>query len=584
MTPGVSRRGLLLSAGAAALSAGAPSVSCGSDANQSFETLTDVRLSSDLVPWRGSQGRLIAGFQPIGGQISSAVFAPGADDGGRLQIIGAAELQCGPTEPNFGSTDDPSGLHVRHEAEMTTTIVFNGFLSKTFTLRPLFPEIAPSGGQAGTEVSVDSLDTVRAELNAATTDPRIIRFDPEVSTVLESNSATRVFTVADKENFTVVGHRGVIWGKDACPSLQRGKNARFVNMAFRVGADPEGQPRENRDSFVVRYGENISFEHCDFSWSIDELLSVIRNKWVNGDGPEPNWPYGYPWPKRILFYRCAFYEPLKDSGHSAQEWSHPYGCTMYEGCQQVVFYKCVWFGANMRSPNLATRSTGWLVRNCLVGDWGKWGTAITSNARNVENDNNTQAVIQANLYGYTDIKNTEDHKDRAIAFNRVGSGGRIFIEPAGSQYANHLYLATKAEGSEYAFPAMEPEPYDPQRVFLAKGREDRSSIVATPPFEFEGYPLHPTHTVEQRKALWDELVGPNCLTGVRTFDNGDPLTGNPNPGYSAMSKIGYNAFTAFSRTGFGRRPTGGYREAPPTGDYDLSNDQVAGAYDVGAPP
>jgi hypothetical protein len=91
------------------------------------------------------------------------------------------------------------------------------------------------------------------------------------------------------------------------------------HLTVRVGDDPNGPPPENRDALRIESFQdpikNIVVDHCSFSWSLDEMVSIFEKA------------------SNVSLLNNIFAEPLHDSLHP--DGPHGYGVLIGAASNQV---------------------------------------------------------------------------------------------------------------------------------------------------------------------------------------------------------------------------------------------------------
>lgn len=104
------------------------------------------------------------------------------------------------------------------------------------------------------------------------------------------------------------------------------------HLKVRIGDNDLGIDPNSMDAVSFYHGSyNVVFDHCSFSWSIDELVGTKDTN------------------ENITFSNCIFAEPLDRSWHydDGMPERHPYACLMYAG--NTTFYRNLFaytFGRN----------------------------------------------------------------------------------------------------------------------------------------------------------------------------------------------------------------------------------------------
>lgn len=109
----------------------------------------------------------------------------------------------------------------------------------------------------------------------------------------------------------------------------------FQHLRFKVGDHDHGRDPNAIDALSFYHGANhIVFDHCTFSWSVDELVGSKASN------------------QNITFSNCIFSEPLDKCWHlkegTGMAERHPYGCLMYAG--NLTFYRNLFAYSYGRNP------------------------------------------------------------------------------------------------------------------------------------------------------------------------------------------------------------------------------------------
>lgn len=130
-------------------------------------------------------------------------------------------------------------------------------------------------------------------------------------------------------------------------------NVLFRHMRFRLGDAHEDDAAQNN------YGTNIWYDHCSFSWGVDETVDIWELGGILQD---------------VFLSWCIVSESLYDSVHA--QGPHSMGLLIGGGTDRVTLYACLLAYNDQRNPMI---SSGRLdMVNCLIAGWKSHGMYITN--------------------------------------------------------------------------------------------------------------------------------------------------------------------------------------------------------------
>lgn len=225
-----------------------------------------------------------------------------------------------------------------------------------------FARYTTTGGKGGKVVHVTNLNdsgtgSLRAAVSGST--KKIVVFDVSGIIALKSN-----LTIGD--NTTVEGQTAPGEGITVrYYTMGVGNNCIVRFMRFRRGQEKD--VNDGADAATTRNKNNIIFDHCSFSWSIDEVASFYDNK-------------------NFTLQWCTIGEPLNNAGHN--KGAHGYGGIW--GGKGASFHHNLLIHCNNRVPRFNGARYDWDgydklqypntvmaervdFRNCVMFNWGGGG-------------------------------------------------------------------------------------------------------------------------------------------------------------------------------------------------------------------
>ena len=272
---------------------------------------------------------------------------------------------------------------------------------------PVIPQAAGFGidtpaGRGGTIYKVTNLNDSGAGSLKACVDgsgPRVCVFEVSGTIKLAGDLSIR------NPKITIAGQTapspginlrgGAIWVKTSDVLIQ--------HMRIRVGDDPNGPDPGNRDALKISAppespSARIVIDHCSFSWSIDEVASLIGS-WDN-----------------VTLSNNIFGEPLDDSIHP--EGRHGFGVLLEDG--RAAFIGNLFVSNRDRNPH--SRATQLLFANNVVYNPGamvKLGT--TGNQTN-------STVIGNQFITGPDARSEKPIQIRAAGDDALPSGSKVYLD------------------------------------------------------------------------------------------------------------------------------------------------------------
>lgn len=136
--------------------------------------------------------------------------------------------------------------------------------------------------------------------------------------------------------------------------------SQVVVQHLRVRPGDAGQAKQSGwepDSITTSGGpEDVWFDHCSATWSVDENMSASTYKS----------PTGRP-ARRIHMRDCIIAEGLHDSSHA--KGPHSKGTLVFGGTQEVAIVRCLYSSQVERNPVFQPGTSG-VVVNCVIANPG----------------------------------------------------------------------------------------------------------------------------------------------------------------------------------------------------------------------
>ena len=165
---------------------------------------------------------------------------------------------------------------------------------------------------------------------------RIIVFD--VAGNIELNGLLEI----KSSNLTILGQTAPGAGiciKDGAVFFNQSSNVIMRYMRFRMGTE---NADSDSDTLCVRRGENIIFDHCSMSWSVDECASFYQNR-------------------NFTLQWCIITEPLNRSIHDEGDGIQSHGYCGIWGGINASFHHNLLANAKGRFPRIGSSETTSIV-------------------------------------------------------------------------------------------------------------------------------------------------------------------------------------------------------------------------------
>ena len=172
--------------------------------------------------------------------------------------------------------------------------------------------------------------------DAVSKDNRIIVFDVAGNIELDSE-----LTISSS-NLTILGQTAPGDGiciKNAAVSFNRSSNVIMRYMRFRMGTE---NADSDSDTLSARRGENLIFDHCSMSWSVDECASFYENE-------------------NFTLQWCIISEPLNSSIHVEDGERQEHGYCGIWGGTNASFHHNLLASAKGRFPRIGSSATTSIV-------------------------------------------------------------------------------------------------------------------------------------------------------------------------------------------------------------------------------
>lgn len=255
------------------------------------------------------------------------------------------------------------------KSRIIATFLFLATLSQAEAQTPAFPgaegfaRLTTSGGRGGEVYHVTNLnDSGSGSLrDALSKDNRIIVFD--VSGYIDLKSDLKI----SKSNITIAGQTAPGDGitlRYYTFNLADAKASNIIIRFIRFRRSQVKNVNDGADAAWGRNNKNVIFDHCSFSWSIDETASFYDNQ-------------------NFTMQWCTLGEALRNPGHSKGE--HSYGGIW--GGKGASFHHNFLAHMQNRAPRFNGARYGWTggndakyanpvqaervdFRNCVMFNWG----------------------------------------------------------------------------------------------------------------------------------------------------------------------------------------------------------------------
>lgn len=497
----------------------------------------DFTLSAAFATVGGSAGSAIGSIVPDSGTIAAVQLTN--DAGGRFALSGQ-DVVIGSVSPTYEAPvpyrQAQGDLWNRglpwYLIGLRVTYADGSVRSKSLPIRPRMRAIGATGAGEANPQTATALGTGAGSLRNLAFNPgadtRTIVIDPWLR---GADGLAGAYIDLKKKNNTIRGHDRYIAGKDGGFRMLEAENYLIEHLALAAGAALPGRDPSSRDAFEGTGGLNIILRHCQFLWSIDELLSFF---WFWSGTIQPV--------RDVLIEHCILAEPLTNGGHS--EGSHPFGLLLAENCMNVVIRKNVILGCRQRSPEIG-QSMGITIENNVIayGSTGAVSFRAPSIASGYRTDGQPPTGLAGDPLGITAVIRNNllvpgfngGVKGEAFVLFRIGAGSEIY------QAGNHFVNWT---GSAFDFA---DDPVVTASHTLAVQGSTLDSFVTALPFEPHDYgDLLPTGTAAERQALF---AGVLAEAGVR----GRSEAGAPILGDIGLSEIGARIISGF-RAGVVNQP------------------------------
>ncbi len=230
--------------------------------------------------------------------------------------------------------------------------------------------------------------------DAVSKDNRIIVFDVAGNIELDSGLTIQ------SSNLTILGQTAPGDGitiKDAPVIFNQSSNVIMRYMRFRMGTE---NANSDSDTLSARRGENLIFDHCSMSWSVDECASFYQNR-------------------NFTLQWCIITEPLNRSIHDEGDGIQSHGYCGIWGGINASFHHNLLANAKGRFPRIGSSETTSIVdgtedtdslidiRNNVFYNWKETGAYGGENGTRVNLVSNYYkegpASIEKNLNQFYEI-------------------------------------------------------------------------------------------------------------------------------------------------------------------------------------
>lgn len=230
--------------------------------------------------------------------------------------------------------------------------------------------------------------------DAVSEDNRIIVFDVAGNIELDSGLTIQ------SSNLTILGQTAPGDGitiKDAPVIFNQSSNVIMRYMRFRMGTE---NANSDSDTLSARRGENLIFDHCSMSWSVDECASFYQNR-------------------NFTLQWCIITEPLNRSIHDEGDGIQSHGYCGIWGGINASFHHNLLANAKGRFPRIGSSETTSIVdgtedtdslidiRNNVFYNWKETGAYGGENGTRVNLVSNYYkegpASIEKNLNQFYEI-------------------------------------------------------------------------------------------------------------------------------------------------------------------------------------
>lgn len=217
-----------------------------------------------------------------------------------------------------------------------------------------------TGGRSGSVYHVTNLnDSGTGSLRDAVSQPnRIVVFD--VSGVININSRISFAKNLYVAGQTAPGEGIIVYGDGV--SFSSADNTIVRHMRFRMGHSGTS----GKDAAGIANGKNMIFDHCSFSWGLDETFSI-------------NWDNKGASPQMITLQNCVIGQGLL---------SHSAGGLMQ--ADSITIYRCLYCDNATRNPK--TKGTQQFVNN-IVYNWSDGGYLMGGDSEGTSRVNATNNLF-----------------------------------------------------------------------------------------------------------------------------------------------------------------------------------------------
>lgn len=338
------------------------------------------------------------------------------------------------------------------KSRIIATFLLLATLSQAEAQTPAFPgaegfaRLTTSGGRGGEVYHVTNLnDSGSGSLrDALSKDNRIIVFD--VSGYIDLKSDLKI----SKSNITIAGQTAPGDGitlRYYTFNLADAKASNIIIRFIRFRRSQVKNVNDGADAAWGRNNKNVIFDHCSFSWSIDETASFYDNA-----------SFTMQW--------CTVGEGLNNAGHD--KGAHGYGGIW--GGKEASFHHNLIIHENNRTPRLNGARYGWDgydhsryrntieaevvdLRNNLIYNWGQ-GSGAYAGQGGYHN-------IVGNYYkaGPATKNKTRVFQCGHTSNDKADNGSKI--DPDNKHIYGHFYI-----DGNYVSAASSPANYDWQGVII----------------------------------------------------------------------------------------------------------------------
>ena len=254
-----------------------------------------------------------------------------------------------------------------------------------------------------TNLRADGPGSLRACVDAV--GPRVCVFEVSGIIRLTSNLVVR------NSNITIAGQTAPSPGimiLGAGLHIYGASDVLVQHMRFRPGDNRTGPVPDNRDALIISHAtsefRNVVIDHCSFSWSIDELVSVFRG-----------WD-------QVTLSNNIFADPLNDSLHS--KGNHGYGILLEDEGRTSIVNNLL---TNNERRNPLSKATHVVFANNVVYNGSKSMTAFETS------DDRPPYVMLQSIVGNVYLRGPDTNTNEPIqirppcAVDRLASGSRIYL-------------------------------------------------------------------------------------------------------------------------------------------------------------